>query len=143
MLTHSLRRAPMVARALSLLALAGPIASASAIETSQITSPASPTYALYDETVSSPPPAFTVTGTTTIVGSIALRCYYGAGTKSYSTIVKEVEPKGGSFSVVVEPKSLYIGPCVLRAVPVLDGEAHPPASAAEEAGDPFKGPRIV
>lgn len=136
-------RASLLAGALSLLALiGGPIASASAIETSQITSPASPTYALYDETASSPPPAFTVSGTTTISGKIELRCYYGAGISSY-TVVSEVTPSGGSFSVAVEPKSLYIGPCVLRAVPLGNKEAHPPASPSEEAGDPFKGPRIV
>lgn len=136
-------RASLLAGALSLLALiGGPIASASAIETSQITSPASPTYALYDETVSSPPPAFTVSGTTTISGKIELRCYYGAGISEYS-VVGEATPSGGSFSVAVAPKSLHIAPCVLRAVPPGDKESHPPASPSEEAGDPFKGPRVV
>jgi hypothetical protein len=136
-------RASLLAGALSLLALiGGPIASASAIETSQITSPASPKYALYDETVSSPPPAFTVSGTTTISGKIELRCYYGAGISEY-TAISEVTPSGGSFSVAVEPKSLHIGPCVLRAVPLGNKEAHPPATPSEEAGDPFKGPRVV
>ncbi len=144
MLPNSLRHAARLAGALSLLALAGPIASASAVvETSQITSPASPTYAFSDETVPSPPPAFTVEGTTTISGKIALRCYYGAAFDNYVTVANELTPRGGSFSVTVQANSLRSGPCVLRAVPFSDNEAHPPGTAAEESTDPYKGPRIV
>jgi hypothetical protein len=146
-LPNPLRRAAMLAGALTLLALTGPVAAADAAgETSQITSPAGPTYALNDETLSSSPPAFTVTGTTeNIVGKIALRCYNGSGPfPAYTTIVEEVEPEpNGSFSVKVEPKALPLAPCVLRAVPVKNEELHPPGTPAQESTDPFKGPRIV
>jgi glucodextranase-like protein len=143
-LPNPLRRAAMLAGTLSLLALAGPIASASAeVGASQITSPAGPTYALYNETLTPPQHAFTVTGTTTGTGNVALRCYYGPGPKEYRTLVKKVEPSGGAFSVEVEAKELYFAPCVLRAVPFEVEEAHPPGTPAEEAKDPFQGPRIV
>jgi Glucodextranase, domain B len=134
----------MLIGALPLLALAGPVAPASAeVESSQITSPAGPTYALYDETLPSPQNAFTVTGTTTGSGNIALRCYYGPGPTEYKTLVKKVEPSGGAFSVEVEAKELYFAPCVLRAVPFGIEEAHPPGTPAEESKDPFQGPRII
>ncbi len=145
MLSNPLRRVAMLIGALPLLAAAMPVTSANAIEpaTSQITSPAGPTYALNNESESSPPPAFTVEGTTNISGMVALRCYYGTGTKSYNTIASEATVSGGSFSVVVKPESLPEGPCVLRAVPVGNEESHPPAAPSEEAGDPFKGPRVA
>jgi hypothetical protein len=145
LLPNPLKRVAMLIGALSLLAVAGPVAAANAIEpaTSQITSPAGPTYALNDESEASPPPAFKVEGTTNIGGMVALRCYYGAGTKSYSTLASEVAVSSGAFSAAVEPKSLYKGPCVLRAVPVGNEEAHPPAAPSEEVGDPFKGPHVV
>jgi hypothetical protein len=143
-LPNPLRRAAMLAGTLSLLALAGPVASASAeVEASQITSPAGPTYALYNETLTPPQHAFTVTGTTTGIGNVALRCYYGPGPKEYRTLVKKVEPSGGAFSAEVEAKELYFAPCVLRAVPFEVEEAHPPGTPAEEAKDPFQGPRII
>jgi hypothetical protein len=135
-------RATVLACVLSVLALGGSTASASAVETSQITSPTSPTYVLYDETLPQPQIAFTVTGTTTIGENIALRCYWGPLAADYSTIVKEVVPSGGTFSVPVEAKSLG-APCVLRAVPFKNAEAHPPGNPTEEAADPFQGPRVV
>ncbi len=149
MLPNPLRRVAMLIGALSLLAVAGPVASASAVvESSQITSPAGPTYALNDESESSPQPAFKVEGTTNLSGKLAIRCYFGTGSESYATFVNEVEISGGAFSATVEPKSLSpgqlaIGPCVLRAVPVGNKESHPPGTSAEETTDPFKGPRIV
>jgi hypothetical protein len=134
----------MLIGALSLFAVAGPVAVASAeVESSQITSPAGPTYALYDETLPSPQNAFTVTGTTIGSGNIALRCYYGPGPTEYKTLVKKVEPKGGTFSAEVEASELDFAPCVLRAVPVGVEEAHPPGTPAEEAKDLFQGPRII
>jgi hypothetical protein len=141
-LSNPLRTAVLVC-ALALVGLSSSVASASAAETSQITSPASPTYAFYDETVPSPPPAFTVEGTTSISGTIALRCYYGATPNSYTLVVKELTPSGGAFSAAVQASSVPSGPCVLRAVPVADNEAHPPGTESEEATDPYKGPRIV
>ena len=131
----------MLIGALSLLALIGsPVASASAAETSQITSPAGPTYALYDETA---PSSIVVSGTTNITGNIALRCYYGQNPNEYTLVANEVKTSAGAFSVEVKTESLHSGPCVLRAVPVADKEAHPPGSASEEATDPYQGPRIV
>jgi hypothetical protein len=151
-LPNPLRRAAMLAGTLSLLVLVGgPVASASAeVESSQITSPAGPTYALYNKTLTPPQNAFTVTGTTTGSGNAALRCYYGPGPAEYITLVKKVEPNGGgAFSVEVEAKALYeakefyFAPCVLRAVPFGVEEARPPGTPTEEAKDPFQGPRII
>ncbi len=145
MLSNPLRAA-VLASVLSLLALASSAGSAGAVElTSSITSPAGPTYALNDESESSPPPAFKVEGTTNIGGKLSLRCYYGTGStsESYSTLVEEVTPSSEKFSAEVPAKELHVGPCVLRAVPFGNAEAHPPGSAVEESGDPFKGPRIV
>jgi hypothetical protein len=139
-------RAAVLTGVLSLIAVAGSAGSASALpETSQITSPASPTYALNDETLSPPQVAFTVEGTTNISGKVSVRCYFGTGTTktSYNTFAEEVTPSAEKFSVEVKAASLHDGPCVLRAVPLGNEEAHPPGTPAEEAGDPFKGPRIV
>ncbi len=144
MLPTPLKRAALLIGAFPLFALGVPVASASAeVEASKITSPASPTYALYDKTLIPPRNAFTVTGTTTGTGNMALRCYYGSGPKEYKTLVKEVEPKGGTFSAEVEAKELYLAPCVLRAVPFGSEASHAPGTPAEEATDPFEGPRIV
>jgi Glucodextranase, domain B len=141
--SNSLRVA-LLAGALSLLALAGgQIASASAeVVSSRIISPASPAYAFYDETLPLPQEAFTVSGSVTGSGNVTLRCYYGPKAEEYSPVVSEVTPSEGSFSAKVEAKSLRDGPCVLRAVPVGNKEAHPPGAAAEESTDPFQGPRV-
>lgn len=145
MLPNPMRRVAMFIGALSLLALAGPVASAGALEiaTSQITSPAGPAYALNDEGESSPPPAFTVEGTTNITEKLALRCYYGPGTSKAFSALGEVEPEDKAFKLTVEPKSLPSGPCVLRAVPSTDKATRAPGGPTEEAADPFHGPRIV
>ncbi len=145
MLPNPMRRVAMLIGALSLLALAGPVASAGALEiaTSQITSPAGPTYALNDEGESSPPPAFTVEGTTNVTERLALRCYYGPGAPKPFSALGEVEPEGKTFKLTVEPKLLPSGPCVLRAVPSTDKAERAPGVPAEEAADPFHGPRIV
>jgi hypothetical protein len=137
-------RAALLAGTFSLIALiGGPLAAASAaVESSRIVSPASPAYALFDETQPAEH-AFTVSGTTNVVGNIALRCYYGVGPKESWPVVEEVTPSGGAFSVEVDTDALYGGPCVLRAVPVSDFKAYPPGSPAEEAKDPFQGPVIV
>ncbi len=146
MLPTPLKRAAMLIGTLSLLALAGPVAAANAIEpaTSQITSPAGPTYTLNNQSEPSPSEVLKIEGTTNIAGAIALRCYY-IGTKGEeSLLLGDATPNGsGAFSLSVEAKSLHLGPCVLRAVPVADTGAHPPGDAAEEAADPFHGPRIA
>lgn len=135
-------RAAVLAGALSLVALAGPVAAASAtVESSRITSPADPTNVFDDMTLLPAENTFTVTGTTTGEGKIELRCYYyEPGISSYNPVSEEVEPSGHAFSVSVKASSLNIDqPCVLRAVPAGDKNAHPPG----EAGDPFQGPRIA
>jgi len=139
-LSNSLRAA-LLAGALSLLALiGGPIASAGATVTaSHISSPADPAYVLYDQsTETSESVLLTVKGTTTGEGKVDLRCYYGKEAGSYRTLAEAVEPVANAFSVEVKAKSLYQGPCVLRAVPNGDKEAHEPGSAS-----PFQGPRVI
>ena len=147
MLPNPLRRAATLLGALSLLALAGPISSASAVvEESAITTPGTPTYTFYDATAT-PPTPLKVEGTTNVSGKLALRCYYDYGPSAaesfYATLVEEVTPSGGEFSVEVPVSTLPSGPCVLRAVPYGTAVAHPPGTASEEAADPFKGPRVV
>jgi hypothetical protein len=145
-LPNPLRRAATLLGALSLLALAGPISSASAVvETSEITTPGTPTYTFYDATAT-PPTPLKVEGTTN-VSKLALRCYYDYGPSAaesfYATLVEEVTPSGGTFSVEVPVSTLPSGPCVLRAVPYGTAVAYPPGAASEEAAAPFKGPRVV
>jgi hypothetical protein len=138
-------RAALLALAAALLgAIGGPAGAASAaVSASRITSPASPAYPLYDETLAAHQPAFTVSGTTTGTGNVALRCYYGVGPNEYKSVVKEVPVSAGAFAVTVDTEALNYAPCVLRAVPVSDTKAHPPGSASEEAKDPYQGPVIA
>ncbi len=140
MLSNPLRGV-LLAGVLSLLALiGGPAVSASATVTaSNITSPADPAYVLYDTSTQSPTSVIlTVKGTTTGEGKVDLRCYYGKAVGSYHTLAEGVEPVANAFSVEVKAESLRIGPCVLRAVPSGDKEAHEPGSAS-----PFQGPRLI
>ncbi len=150
MLPKALKRVAILVGGLSLFAVAGPAASASAeVESSQITSPAGPAYVLDDETLPPSQTVFTVEGTTNISGKISIRCYFGTGkpSESYSTLAEEVIPSSEKFSIAVKPESLpealHIGPCVLRAVPLGNAEPHPPGTSTEEAEDPYQGPRIV
>lgn len=134
-------RVALFLAALALLAVAGPISSASAIPVitgSQITSPSDPTYVLFNEaTDTSTTVAFTVSGTVTgaASGEVDLRCYYGS--KSY-LLAEKVPVSGGAFSVPVEFEKLGEDPCVLRGVPTGDKEPYPPGSPS-----PFAGPRIA
>jgi hypothetical protein len=138
-------RATLLASTAALLAAAGGTTSSAsaAVSASRITSPASPAYALYDETLAPHQPAFTVSGTTTGTGNVALRCYFGVGPNEYRDVLKEVTVSGGAFSVAVDAEALDFAPCVLRAVPVSDTKAHPPGSPTEEAKDPYQGPVIA
>jgi hypothetical protein len=134
----------LASAAVTLASIAGPIGTASAsVSASRILSPASPTYTLYDETLAPHQPAFTVSGTTTGAGDVALRCYFGVGPNEYKTVLKEVAVSGGSFSITVDAEALDFAPCVLRAVPPSDTKAHPPGTAAEEASDPYQGPLLA
>jgi Glucodextranase, domain B len=134
-------RGVLLAGALTLLAATGgPIASAGATVTaSRIAAPADPTYLLYDQTTQAPTSTLlTVSGTTTGEGKVDVRCYYGKEAGSYRPIAEGVEPIANAFSVEVKAESLYFGPCVLRAVPSGDKEAHAPGVAS-----PFEGPRLI
>jgi hypothetical protein len=134
-------RGALLAGVLSLLALAGgPVASAGATVTaSHITSPADPSYVLYDKSTQGPESVLlTVQGTTTGAGKVDLRCYYGKAVGSYHTLAEGVEPVANAFSVEVKAKDLYLSPCVLRAVPSGDKEAHEPGSSS-----PFQGPQLI
>ncbi len=134
----SLRRPRLIllAATISIVASACLAATASAaITESHITSPGDPSYTLYDRTQVSPPPAFTVTGTTVGTGNVDVACYYGS---QHATIAESVTVTGNSFSVPVEAPQLPGEPCVLRAVPEGDTSAYPPGES-----DPFTGPRVA
>jgi hypothetical protein len=139
-----LRAVPLASAAVAIASIAGPIGAArAAVSASRIASPASPTYVLYDETLAPHQPAFTISGTTTGVGNVALRCYFGVGPNEYKVVVKEVTVSDGSFSTTVDSEVLDFAPCVLRAVPPSDTKAHPPGTPAEEAKDPYQGPVLA
>lgn len=140
MLSNSLRGV-LFAGVLSLFALiGGPVASAGATVTaSNITSPTDPAYVLYDKSTQSPTSVLlTVKGTTTGAGKVDLRCYYGKAAGSYRTLAEGVEPAANTFSVEVKAEDLYLAPCVLRAVPSGDKEAHEPGSSSA-----FQGPQLT
>ena len=86
MLPNPLKRVALLIGALPVLALAGPVASASAIaETSQITSPAGPTYVLDDETLPPSQTIFTVEGTTNISGRFRFVAISGRENRAKAT----------------------------------------------------------
>ncbi|MGA8363939.1 MAG: hypothetical protein WB709_05415 [Solirubrobacteraceae bacterium] len=117
------------------LVLLGSVAPAHAIVFfSQITSPADPAY-LYDNASLSP--TFTISGTTD-VSEVDVRCYDGSTPTSYSKIAEKVTVVSGAFSVSAALSLLPNQPCILRAVPTGDSEAHPPGTS-----DPFAGPRVA
>ena len=120
------------------LALIGSVASAQAIvPTSNITTPGDPAY-LFDNALLSP--EFTISGTADVL-EVDIRCYFGSGStaSSYSTIVEKMKVTSGAFSASAPIAKLPSEqPCVLRAVPTGDAEAHPPGTA-----DPFAGPRVI
>lgn len=122
------------------LALLARVSAAHAIPLeSHITSPTDPTY-LFDELAHSP--TFTVAGTAD-VAEVEIRCYFGSGTESFSEIdngteEEKVKVTGGAFSISEPESSLPAQPCVLRAVPAGNKEAHPPGTS-----DPFSGPRVL
>ena len=101
---------------------------------SQITSPTDPAY-LFDNASLSP--TFTISGTTDML-EVDVRCYDGSTPTSYSKIAEKVKVTSGAFSVSAPLANLPDQPCVLRAVPTGDAEAHPPGTA-----DPFAGPRVA
>ncbi len=142
MLPNPLKRVALLIGALPLLALAGPVASASAeVEASKIISPSSPTDLLFNATTEShESKILTVEGTTTGEGKIEVRCYYGSEAKDSTLVAKEFEPVAHKFSIEVAAEDLLPSlPCVLRAVPPGDPRSHAPGGAA----DPFEGPEVA
>jgi hypothetical protein len=110
-----------------------------AVTASQITSPASPSFALDDATLSSAPTRFTVQGTFDGGSSerLAVNCYYADG--SHQTVIEGVQGVGGVFSAAVSSSTLLGGPpCVLRAVGSEDLAAYPPGSETS-----FQGPILA
>lgn len=107
---------------------------------SHITAPGDPTY-MFDELALAP--TFTVAGTAN-VSEVEIRCYDGPEAGSYTKIYngknenEKVTVFGGVFLISEPESSLPSRPCVLRAVPAGDTEAHPPG-----APDPFSGPRVL
>ncbi|HEY2283252.1 MAG TPA: Ig-like domain-containing protein [Solirubrobacteraceae bacterium] len=113
----------------------GSVAPAQAIvPESHITAPGDPAYLFENNAPSS---TFTVVGTAN-VPEVDLRCYDGLTPTSYSTIVEKVPVTSGAFSVSAPISKLPSQPCVLRAVPTGDTEAHPPGQGA-----PYAGPRAL
>ena len=107
---------------------------AAVVKKSAITTPANPSYLLYDGTA--PEEKFTVSGTVEGSGNVEINCYYEAG--EFETLTEEVEPSGKEFSVEISTTELPENPCVLRAVPEGDATPHPPGSPSS-----FSGPEIA
>ncbi len=118
-----------------LLAMIGSAVPAQAIVAqSHITTPGDPAY-LFEN--NSPSATFTVAGTANVL-EVDIRCYDGSTPTSYSTIVEKAPVTSGAFSVSAPLSKLPNQPCVLRAVPTGDAEAHPPGQGA-----PYAGPRVL
>ncbi len=128
----------VTAFALTLALTIGPISAASAagVSASQITAPTGPAYLVDEAAEEDGGSLIKIEGTTTGEGEVEIKCYWGA--TSSETIETEVQTKKHAFSVEIEPEMLPIRPCVLRAVPEGNTEAHPPAQTG-----PFKGPLIA
>jgi hypothetical protein len=107
------------------------------IVSSQITTPAGTIYPLYNTTVESP--AIAVAGTASGTAEVDIRCYYGAGAKSFYTLEAGVEVLGGAFSTTVQ-RSTFEEPevCRMRAVPTGTEPSLPPGQETE-----FKGPLVA
>jgi hypothetical protein len=123
-----LKRATLLAAAV--LALSAAPASA-AITTSSVTSPASPSFLIYDEDAPNP---VSVAGTTDssapATDEVDLQCFYGPNSSSHETVATGVplDPTDGSFSIANGDLSgAQFHACILRAVPagVVPGDPTP------------------
>jgi hypothetical protein len=126
--------------ALTLLALACnvPVAEATVTD-SRITSPAAPTFAFNDTTLSNAPETLLVEGT--FVGGpyerLDVNCYSPDG--SHLTLAEGITGAGGSFSTAISSSTLLGGvPCVMRAVSPEDFNSYPPGSES-----PYQGPAMA
>lgn len=118
---------------LALVSLVIP-ASAAAVESSQISTPAGTTY-LFDESGSK----LSVAGTAVGMAEVSIRCYAGPESSEYSTVAEKVTVTAGAFSAEVSTRPLFTMPCQLRAVPVGSAKSLlGPGSKTE-----FEGPLLV
>ncbi|MGD0454753.1 MAG: Ig-like domain-containing protein, partial [Solirubrobacteraceae bacterium] len=132
-------RAAMLLGSCALVFAASPISPAGAVITaSQVTAPADPSYLLDNFTEPGGGSEFTVSGTATGTGAVDIHCYYGVTGSEYTEIAENVAVVAGAFSLLVTPSVLGTFPCVLRAVPHGNVEAHPPGKPS-----PFEGPRVA
>jgi hypothetical protein len=119
MLSSRVRAASLIG-GLALLVIGVSVASAgAAITGSQITSPADPTYAYFDETKDTLTTVlYTVEGTVTGAASgVDVRCYVGNSATEYHVLAEAVTVTAGRFSLPVTAEMESHQPCVLRAVP--------------------------
>jgi hypothetical protein len=138
MRSHVLR-ALALTFALTLLAVMVPVASASAAEATQITTPAGVTYPFIREGGK-----ITVVGTATglTVADVEIRCYYGAEPAGYRTIAGKVPVADDAFSVEASTFELPNALCQLRAVPETSPLPTKPALPPGE-DERFEGPLVV
>jgi hypothetical protein len=132
-------RAIALTVALVLLAVAGPVASASGAQATQITTPAGLTYPFIQEG-GKIAVAGTATGLT--VADVEIRCYYGAEPAGYRTIAGKVPVADDAFSVEASTFELPNALCQLRAVPETSPLPTKPALPPGE-DERFEGPLVV
>jgi hypothetical protein len=102
-----------------------------AITDSTITSPADPSFFIYDTTS---PGTIAVTGTVTGTGNVDLRCYLGA---TSDLVAANIAPSAGAFTANPSRSTFPDKTCVLRAVPTTTAPVAPPGSPS-----PFAGPMV-
>ncbi len=125
-------RAKALLIAVALLSAALPVASAAAVENSQITTPAGPLVPHVEKGT-----MLTIAGTSSAT-AVDIRCYYGTTAGSSTLLASDVPVVSNAFSVEVETPNLPNELCQLRAVPHGDSVALPPGEK-----EPFEGPTIA
>jgi hypothetical protein len=132
-------RALTLTFALVLLAVAAPVASASAAQATQITTPTGLSYPFIQEGGRIP-----IAGTATglAVPDLEIRCYYGAEPGSYRVVASKVPVADDAFSVEASTFELPNALCQLRAVPETSPVPTKPALPPGE-DERFEGPLVV
>jgi hypothetical protein len=121
----------IVAAALMLVGL--PVASASALESSRITTPSSPDFLQVEKESK-----ITIAGTSSTT-AVDIRCYYASEVNAYDTVASNVAVSGGAFSIEAPTTGLTSSVCQLRAVP--HGYTASPLPPGET--EAFEGPLIA
>ncbi len=119
-----------VAAATALAVLLAATSAAAAPLTSNIDSPKSPSYLLYDP--SGPQLGITGTSNATPGGEVDIRCYYDAGTESKPVAANVLVEDDGSFSAGVPIAPLRATLCRLAAIPT--GSEPPPSALSQLTG---------